>query len=79
MTVTNVTSKGQVTLPKRVRDAMGVKGGTKVTVEYRDGCAIIKPERNSGKSDFRKRLEKVRGTFKSDLTTDEIMKLLRGD
>ena len=76
---TNLTSKGQVTLPKRVRDAMGVKGGSAVSVEYRDGCAIIRPLGKRAKSDVRSALEKVRGTLKDPLTTDEIMKLLRGD
>ena len=30
---TTVTSKGQVTIPKRVRDALGVKAGSKVEFE----------------------------------------------
>jgi antitoxin PrlF len=76
---TTVTSKGQVTIPKRVRDASGVKPGKSVVVEYVDGKVVISPAVATGKSDYRKRLEKVRGTFKSDLSTDEIMALLRGE
>jgi antitoxin PrlF len=76
---TTVTSKGQVTIPKRVRDAAGLKPGTKVTVEYDHGAAIVKSTRKVGKSEYRKRLESVKGTFKSRLSTDEIMALLRGD
>jgi hypothetical protein len=32
-----------------------------------------------GKSEFRRRLEKVRGTMKLGMSTDEFMELLRGD
>ncbi|MEI9887010.1 MAG: AbrB/MazE/SpoVT family DNA-binding domain-containing protein [Rhizomicrobium sp.] len=77
---TNITSKGQVTLPKRVRDAMGVKPGTPVDIEYRDGCAVIRPARKIAKSKVRTSFEKVRGTMDLDgMTTDEYMKWLRGD
>jgi antitoxin PrlF len=79
MTVTNITTKGQVTLPKRVRDAMGVKAGAKVSVEFNQGNAVISPVGKVGKSDVRMRLEKVRGTLKDPLSTDEIMQLLRGE
>jgi antitoxin PrlF len=75
-----VTSKGQVTIPKPVRDALGLRTGSEVTFGMaEDGRAFVMPEKKQKKSDYQKRLEKVRGTFKSDLSTDEIMKLLRGD
>jgi antitoxin PrlF len=76
---TTVTSKGQVTIPKRVRDASGVKPGKTVVVEYVDGKVVISPAVAAGKSDFEKRLEKVRGTLKLGMTTDEYMKMMRGD
>jgi AbrB family looped-hinge helix DNA binding protein len=77
---TTVTSKGQVTIPKRVRDAAGLKPGSKVEFEYRHGEVTLTPVRKPiGKSEFRRRLDKVRGTLKTDMTTDEIMRLLRGD
>ncbi len=76
---TNITSKGQVTIPKRVRDAMGIKAGAKVTVDYVDGAAVVKPLSKTGKSDIRKKFEAVRGTLDLDMTTDEFMKLMRGD
>ncbi len=76
---TNITSKGQVTIPKRVRDAMRVKPGTKVTVDYVDGAAVIRPLRKTAKSDIRKSFEAIRGTLDLGMTTDEFMKLMRGD
>lgn len=36
-----VTSKGQVTLPKSVRDALGIEPGTEVDFAVEEGRAII--------------------------------------
>jgi AbrB family looped-hinge helix DNA binding protein len=80
MAATTVTSKGQVTIPKRVRDALGLKGGSKVHIEAHPGkMATLKPVGRTSKSEFARRIEKVRGTLKTKMTTDEIMELLRGD
>ena len=58
-TTTSITSKGQITLPKAIRDKLGVKPGDRVTFrEQTDGkivveaatvdllslCGIIKPK-----------------------------------
>ncbi len=78
--MTTMTSKGQVTVPKRVRDALGLKEGSKVEFGFEEpGRVFLRPEGKTQKSDIRKRLEKVRGTLKDPLSTDEIMKLLRGE
>ena len=77
---TTLTSKGQVTIPKRVRDGMGLKPGSKVEIEMQPGnVATIRPVRRMSKSDYAKRIEKVRGTLKLGMSTDEFMKFLRGD
>jgi AbrB family looped-hinge helix DNA binding protein len=70
-----MTSKGQVTVPKRIRDAVGLKPGSRVSFEVRDGNVLLKRESKLPRSRF----EKMRGTLKSSLTTDQIMALLRGD
>jgi AbrB family looped-hinge helix DNA binding protein len=77
MTATTITTKGQVTIPKRVRDSLGLKPGKKVTFGVdKDGHAIIIPVGKPSASSF----ANVRGKLKNDpLTTDEIMALLRGD
>ena len=78
--VTTVTSKGQVTIPKRVRDGLGLKAGSKVEIEIQPGrIATLKPAGRAGKSDYAKRIESVRGILKTDMTTDEIMEMLRGE
>ncbi|HEY5048326.1 MAG TPA: type II toxin-antitoxin system PrlF family antitoxin [Rhizomicrobium sp.] len=74
--MTAITSKGQVTVPKRVRDALGLKPGSKVAFEYRGGGeAII---RRAGRAP-RNRFSAVRGSLGRKKSTDEIMALLRGD
>ncbi len=77
MTVTTITSEGSVPLPDEVRDALGLKPGSEVTVEHRDGCAIIRPRPD--RAEIRRRIESISGTLKDSMTTDEIMELLRGD
>lgn len=76
---TNMTSKGQVTIPKRMRDAARLKPGKPVNVEFVDGKVVISPATAAAKSDFRKRLEKVRGTLDLGMSADAFMKMMRGD
>jgi len=42
---TTVTSKGQVTIPKHVRDSLGIKPGTKVLIEAGNDQAILRKVR----------------------------------
>lgn len=42
MIVAKVTSKGQVTLPKRVRDRLGVHAGENVGFEEKEGLLVIR-------------------------------------
>jgi antitoxin PrlF len=73
-----VTSKGQVTIPKEVRDRLGINPGSKIDFELAaDGRAFL---RKVGKARVRpSRFERMRGTATSGLTTDEIMALTRND
>jgi antitoxin PrlF len=72
-----VTRKGQVTIPKRVRDYLGIAPGSIVEFEVTpDGrIALVKQGASPGPSRF----EKLRGTAPTKLTTDQLMALLRGD
>lgn len=36
-----VTSKGQVTVPKAVRDALGIKDGDEIVFRVEGNCAVI--------------------------------------
>ena len=71
-----VTAKGQITIPKAVRDALGVKAGSKVDFRRRDdGDIVIVKEGPKPKGRF----EKMRGSAGPGPTTEELMALLRGD
>jgi antitoxin PrlF len=39
-----VSSKGQVTLPKNVRDALGLRAGTELSFEVQPGQVILRKE-----------------------------------
>lgn len=42
MEIATVTSKGQVTIPKRVRDRLGLEPGKKIAfVDYKDDACIV--------------------------------------
>jgi len=76
---TAVTSKGQVTIPKHVRDALKIKPGTKVAIVLTgDGEAILrKAPPNEKRPD---RFDRALGAaeIKWHGTTDEYMAMIRG-
>jgi AbrB family looped-hinge helix DNA binding protein len=47
---TRVTSKGQVTIPKAVRERLGIKSGDAVEFQEKDGEVVVRKQR--GKSPF---------------------------
>lgn len=76
---TTLTSKGQVTIPKQIRDALDLSPGCAVDFSVnRDGELVIhKAGANPiGKPD---RFERARGKADVKWRTDELMALLRGE
>lgn len=73
---TTVTSKGQVTIPKRVRDVRGIGPGSKVDFEPAPDRRIFMVK--SGRK-VPSRFAKLRGTAGKGLSTDEIMAMTRGE
>jgi AbrB family looped-hinge helix DNA binding protein len=72
-----VTSNGRVTIPKRVRDYLGIDAGTEVVFQRAaDGSIII--ERADGTRPP-SRFAKLVGIAGPGPSTDEIMAMLRGD
>ncbi|MGZ2259936.1 AbrB/MazE/SpoVT family DNA-binding domain-containing protein [Roseobacter sp. A03A-229] len=74
---TTLTTKGQVTIPKAVRDFLGLKAGSKVTFSRtKDGRVEIVPEHGAAAVS---RFGALRGHARTELSTNEIMALTRGD
>lgn len=72
-----VSEKGQVTIPKLLRDAYGIGAGTEVDFEAGDDGIVVRKvvERSTRGRDL---VDRLRGRGDVALTTDEIMSLTRG-
>ena len=75
-----VTSKGQVTIPVRIRRKLRIKANTQVDFVERDGEVVLEVREPEGpKETFEEWLKRVQGAWNSDLTTEDVMRLTRGD
>ncbi|MFT4624392.1 MAG: AbrB family looped-hinge helix DNA binding protein [Myxococcota bacterium] len=52
MALTKLSTKGQVVLPKEVRDTLGLSTGTELEVEVRDGVVLLRPIRKTTVDDI---------------------------
>ena len=73
-----VTEKGQVTIPKELRDELGIGAGTEVEFERRKDTIVVRKAR-TGAGRGRRLAERLRGRGDVVMTTDEIMALTRAD
>ncbi len=78
--MTTMTIKGQVTIPKAVRDAAGIKPGDKVEVTLAPDGKVTIGRAAIGLS-YREKVEAVRraAPLKGGTTTDAFMTFVRGD
>ncbi len=68
-----ITKKGQVTIPKKIREAIGIKPGSEVNFQiHRGECVLKKAVRDDS---FRK----WTGYLKIKKPTDKIIQELRGE
>ena len=76
-----VTSKGQVTIPKNIREAAGLLPNTEVQFERRGNTVYLRRSRRTkGLSRGERLVEHLRAFRGSvDMTTDEVMALTRGE
>jgi antitoxin PrlF len=77
-----VTEKGQVTIPKDIRDKLGISAGSEVEFLDEDGqVRLVKagPEAAAEQRAQRMRLwiGRVKGSANSGLSTDDIMRMTR--
>ena len=76
--MSTVTVKGQVTIPKAVREHLGIVPGSKVGFRRAaDGSIVI--EKDDGKPRPKSRFEKLLGHAGPGMSTDEIMAMTRGE
>jgi antitoxin PrlF len=68
-----VAERGQITLPKEARDALGLVKGTKLIVQVERGRIILRKDVSAA-------IAKLRGSAKlpRGMSTDDVMRALRG-
>lgn len=79
---TTLTRKGQVAIPKRIRDAMHLAPGSPVEFSVNAaGEMVLHPARPAGRARnrTRDRFDAVRGRADVPWRTDALMQLLRAD
>lgn len=74
-----LTVKGQVTIPKPVRDKLGLKPGDEVTFDLAPGGDVVLRKAGGRRKRTASRFEKLRGSADAGLTTEQIMALTRGE
>ncbi len=85
MAATRITSKGQVTIPKQIRERQRISAGTEFDVVERGDEIVLRRRRQAPAElqakdpEFAAYLERVRGSMNLGMSTDEFMALLRGE
>lgn len=74
---TSMTVKGQVTIPKKVRDALHLKPGDAVDFDVNREGQVIVLKAGARRGGTRDRFESARGKAQVKWRTDELMSLLR--
>jgi antitoxin PrlF len=72
-----LTRKGQVTIPKAVRDHLGIAPGSEVQFSLADDGNVIIAKASGEKPSGR--FASLRGSAGPGMSTDELMALLRGE
>ncbi|QQO58079.1 MAG: AbrB/MazE/SpoVT family DNA-binding domain-containing protein [Thiohalocapsa sp. PB-PSB1] len=70
-----VTTKGQVTIPRNVREALEISPETEIEFVEDDGRYYIE---KTAVPEIKRKFKKLRGIATVEMTTDEIMNLIRG-
>jgi len=72
--VTTVTSKGQITIPSKLRDQFGLEQGTKLMVVPTEYGLVLKKVDLPSVAEFQRRVEERAKTI--DLSEDEVTRLV---
>jgi AbrB family looped-hinge helix DNA binding protein len=74
-----ITSKGQITIPIEIREQLGLLPNTEVEFSVdRGGVRMVKATRPGARTRGGDIVEHMRGRATSGLSTDAIMRLMRG-
>jgi AbrB family looped-hinge helix DNA binding protein len=76
---TTLTIKGQVTIPKQIRDSLGLKPGTQVDFAVNQDGEVVLHKAKSAPARKSNRFEAVRGKADVKWRTQDLMALLRGE
>jgi antitoxin PrlF len=77
---TPLTDQNQVTLPKHVRDALGLTPGSGVEFDLDEqGRVVIRKAEGNPEESRPDRFDRMRGRATVPWRTDDLMRLLRGD
>ena len=74
-----ITTKGQVTIPLQIRERLGLLPNTEVDFAIRGNTVVL--TKASGKSRGQRIVDNLRGagTAQTQMSTDEILAMMRGD
>ncbi|HEY0232474.1 MAG TPA: AbrB/MazE/SpoVT family DNA-binding domain-containing protein [Dokdonella sp.] len=73
-----ITSKGQVTIPREIREALGIVPSSEVEF-VREGSRVWLRKRKPGAARGRSLVTRMRGRATAHMSTEEIMRLTRGE
>ena len=76
---TTMTLKGQVTIPKHIRDSLGLKPGAQLDFSVNSDGDVVLHRTDTSQPHKADRFESVRGKADVKWRTQELMALLRGD
>lgn len=74
---TTVTSKGQVTIPKAVRDLLGIRPGSKLEFRRSEDGSVVLVRADGTRPP--NRFDELRGHAGEGLDTDAILAMTRGE
>lgn len=74
---TTVTAKGQVTIPKPLRDLLGIGPGSRVEFRLAEDGSVVLVRAEDGRP--ASRFARLRGHAGAGLSTDAILALTRGE
>ncbi|NBB78192.1 MAG: AbrB family transcriptional regulator [Verrucomicrobia bacterium] len=73
-----LTQKGQVTVPKRMRDQFGLKAGVQVAFESTPAGLLLRPLAAQQEESLKDGIRAIRGSADSSLSTSDILQMTRG-